>query len=122
MNPKVKIALNFMEANLHRTLSLSELASLINVSRSHLSYLFKIETGKSPRQYFLMLKMQKARELLTTTFLCIKEIMTEVGFTDRSHFVRHFRKAYGLSPSRYRAIYLDTAPAKESLSQPDDKK
>jgi AraC family transcriptional regulator of arabinose operon len=47
--------------------------------------------------------MQAAKELLETTFLSIKEIVALVGFNDESHFVRNFKKLYGVTPSEHRA-------------------
>lgn len=46
--------------------------------------------------------MEKARYLLETSFLSVKEITHSVGLNDESHFVRDFKKAYGEPPTRYR--------------------
>jgi AraC-like DNA-binding protein len=46
--------------------------------------------------------MERAKILLETTFLSVKEIMTEVGVSDESHFVRDFKSVYGVSPARFR--------------------
>ena len=68
--------------------------------------LFKGEVEVSPTQYIKKRRMEKARELLETTDLQIKEIAATVGYCESSHFVRDFEKAYGLSPRRYRAQRL----------------
>jgi AraC-like DNA-binding protein len=47
--------------------------------------------------------MAKAKQLVETTFLTVKEIAHHVGISDQSHFVRDFERLYGLSPSRLRA-------------------
>ena len=106
MKLRIQLAIDFMKANLHRRLSLAELASSLELSPSHLCYLFKAQTGMSPNQYFIRLKMEMARELLATTLLSVKQIMIEVGYSSRSHFVRHFKETYGLTPSQYRAENL----------------
>lgn len=106
MNPKIQAVVEFMEANLNRELSLNELAQSANVSRSHLCHLFKTQTGVTPGQYLKSLRMQKARELLETTLLSLKQITAEVGLKDESHFMRDFKKAYGLTPSQYRANHF----------------
>ncbi len=49
--------------------------------------------------------MQQARKLLEETFLSVKQIMSAVGLKDESHFTRDFKKAYGLSPVRYRLTF-----------------
>ena len=46
--------------------------------------------------------MEKARHLLATSLLRIKEIMAMAGYNSKSHFVRHFRRPFGLAPSEYR--------------------
>lgn len=105
MNPKTLMVVNFMDANLHRKLSLDELARAARISRSHLCRLFKTEAGMPPGQYLQKLRMERASRLLVTTLLSVKQIQFEVGYIDKSLFVRHFRRANGLSPSEYRAKF-----------------
>src|ERR1700686_168725 len=93
-NPRVQIAIDFMNDNFQRRVSLTELARVANLSRSHLSRLFKTETKLSPWEYLIRLRMEKARQLLTTSPLSIKQIMAEVGYDNRSNFVRHFRRYF----------------------------
>lgn len=102
---RVKMVIRFIEENGDRQLSLNEIALSINVSPWHLCRLFRMGTGTSVNQYLLNLRMQKAKELLETTCLRVKEIMNQVGIRDESHFARTFKKLYGLSPSQYRALY-----------------
>lgn len=105
------MVIDFIHANLHRKLSLAELAELANISVSHLGHLFRTETGVSPGQYLMALRVQRAGDLLKSSILSVKRIMFEVGFNDKSNFVRSFRKAYGLSPSEYRANNFDPTAA-----------
>jgi two-component system response regulator YesN len=67
-----------------------------------LSTLFKTETGATAMQYLKALRMEKARELLDTTYLSVKEVAVQVGLNDTSHFVRDFKKAFGQTPTQYR--------------------
>jgi AraC family transcriptional regulator, arabinose operon regulatory protein len=106
MEPRIYRAIRLMTDNLCREISLDELAQSLNLSASRLRHLFKDETGLSPVQYLKAQRMQKAKTLLETTFLNLKEVMYQVGFTDRSHFVRDFKKAYGLAPLQYRNQHL----------------
>ena len=53
-------------------------------------------------QYLKSLRMQRAKQLIDSTFLNTKEIMQKVGMTDESHFVREFKKVYGLPPGSYK--------------------
>ena len=103
MHPRIQIVVDVIKANPQQSLGLSELARLAGLSSSHLCCLFKSQIGTSPCQYVLAARMERAAELLATTPLSIKHIMIEAGFTDKTLFVRHFKKAHGVTPSQYRA-------------------
>lgn len=107
MNQKTQMVIEFMHMNLHRKLSLDELARSARISRSHVSRLFKTETGMAPGQYLQTLRMKKASTLLTTTLLSIKWILIEVGYCDKGLFSGHFKRAHGVTPSEYRATCHD---------------
>ena len=106
MEPRIHKAMRLMTADLRREIQFDALARSVNLSASRLRHLFKDETGISPVQYLKAQRMQKAKTLLETTFLNLKEVMHQSGFTDRSHFVRDFKKAYGLAPLQYRNQHL----------------
>jgi AraC family transcriptional regulator of arabinose operon len=107
MEPRVHRAIRLMTADLRRQTSLDEAARSVNLSASRLRHLFKHEIGVSPARFLKAQRMQKAEKLLETTFLSVKEVMLKVGFKHRGHFVRGFKKVYGLSPSQYRLQYLE---------------
>lgn len=115
---RVKMVIRFIEANGDRQLSLDEIAQSINVSPWHLCRLFKVGTGTSVNQYLLGLRMQKAKQLLETTCLRVKEIMNQVGIRDESHFARTFKKLFGVSPSQYRTLYRARHSAISTASAP----
>ena len=83
-------------------LSLTDTAAHVNLSVSRFRHLFKNETGMSVVQYVKTMRLKKAKELLESTPLSIKQIMAEVGIKDKSNFCRDFKKTYGLSPVKYR--------------------
>lgn len=101
-NLRVELVIDFMNANLQRSISLTELAGVANLSPSHVCRLFKTHTGLSPGEYLRRLRMDKARHLLSTSVLSVKQIMAVAGYNSKSHFVRHFRRSFGLTPSEYR--------------------
>jgi transcriptional regulator GlxA family with amidase domain len=101
-DPRIRIVLDFFSTNLHRRIRLIELAEAAKISPSRLSHLFKTEMGLSPGQYLMKLRMQKAGNLLATSRLSVKQIMALVGYDNKSHFVRHFRRSFGVAPSEYR--------------------
>lgn len=99
---RVQIIIGSMKANLQREMVLSEVARLVNLSPSRLQHLFKAETGTSLTQYLKSLRLERARELLETTFLSVKQVMITAGLKNKSHFVKDFKKAYGMTPTQYR--------------------
>lgn len=101
-DPRVQSVIEFMNNNLQKTISLPELAAVAYLSPSRFSHVFKTQTGVSPGEYFIRLKMEKARHLLTTSLLSIKEIMALVGYGTRSNFVGQFEKYSDCPPSEYR--------------------
>jgi AraC family transcriptional regulator len=99
---KIKKVLGYIDANLEAKITVDQLAQYARISRSHLCYLFKVETGVAPIQYIKRCRIERARELLERTNLSIKEIRCRVGLADRSHFTRGFKEAFGVTPSEYR--------------------
>jgi AraC-like DNA-binding protein len=102
---RVKIVIDFMNANFQRRLSSDELAEVARLSADYLSRLFKIETKLTLWEYLIRLRMEKARDLLETSLLSIKEVMAAVGYDSKGHFASHFRRWFGVSPSEYRRNY-----------------
>ena len=102
MDPRVEKIEQLMRDNLQREWSLSELAQVVNLSVWRLSHIFASEVGISPIQYLRQLRMERAKYLLDTSFLRVKEIAHQVGLNDESHFTRDFKKTYGEPPSHYR--------------------
>src|SRR5829696_4401941 len=118
MDGRVREAVALMRENLHRELPLSEIAQFVNLSSWRLCHLFKAETGTSPTHYLKWLRMQRAKDLLETTFLSVKEIRDKVGVRDESHFVRDFKGFYGLSPMQYRISFLGARLEDGSVRDP----
>lgn len=102
MAERVKRVIEMMQGNPSRTFTLGKMAESVNLSPPYFCYLFKSITGVPPAKYLKTLRMQQAATLLTTTFLSVKEIVRRVGLTDESHFVRDFKRLYGVTPSAYR--------------------
>lgn len=103
---RVRAVTDFMNANLHRRIALIELAGVVNLSPAYLSRLFKAETGLSPGEYLIRLRIEKAGELLATSFLSIKQIMAAVGYNNKSNFGRSFRRYFRVTPTEYRTALL----------------
>jgi transcriptional regulator GlxA family with amidase domain len=102
LDRRVQAVIDYMLEDLSRPLRLKEIAHSVNLSASRLQHLFKADTNKTAAQYLRSLRMQRAKQLIDSTFLNTKEIMQRVGIKDESHFVREFKKIYGLPPASYK--------------------
>ena len=80
----------------------SELATLMHMSRSNLLRKIKKETELSASQFIRQVRLEKGKELLDETELTVSEISYQVGFSNNSYFIKCFREQYGLSPGEYR--------------------
>ena len=91
-----------MEANIEEPLSLDELARMTEVSQRQLQRLFRRSLGLTPAQYYLNLRLRRARELLLQTDMPIMSITVACGFRSPAHFSKSYRAVFGHSPSRQR--------------------
>lgn len=94
--------IHYMQENIEGNLPLKELAAYFNYSASHFSMLFQKETGFSPINYFIRLKIQKACQYIELTNLKLNDISAKLGFEEAAYFSRIFTKVMGMSPSAYR--------------------
>lgn len=95
-------AVHYMQENIHQNLSLEQIASYFKYSTSHFCTLFQKETGVSPINYFIRLKMQKACQYLEMTNRKINEVAASLGFEEPAYFTKMFTKMIGITPSQYR--------------------
>ncbi len=91
----------FMEENIYREVNLNGIGEALGVSAPHLNSVFKSYTAMTPYQYFISIKIRKAKELLEGGSLPIKEVAFRLGFDDQYYFSRLFRKKTGIAPSRW---------------------
>jgi AraC-like DNA-binding protein len=92
----VKRMRNYVHENLADQVKLDKLASEAGLSRFHAARLFKKHVGTSPHRYQLMVRLDRAKALLTEGHSCAW-VATELGFCDQSHLHRHFKKVVGLA-------------------------
>lgn len=93
---------NLIEQRLHEQIDWDELAQDLQVSYSTLRQAFQRHTGFSPYQYQLQLRLDKAKMLLNTSPLPVKEIARQIGFDCPYHFSSFFKRKIGLSPAAWR--------------------
>ena len=99
MEARVRRICHFLEQEAEARPSLVPIAREAGLSVSRACHLFKAETGVTIRRRLQDIRMQRARLLLDTTSMTVKEVAALAGYSTSSHFARAFRKAHGTSPS-----------------------
>ena len=96
-------AVRFINANYCSDISLTSLAHALSISPQYLSSLFSKSMGISFSEYVQSLRLRRAAEMLLDADWQITELCFQCGFRNFSHFIRSFKKRYGVSPGVYRA-------------------
>jgi AraC family transcriptional regulator of arabinose operon len=104
MDRRIERVINRMESD-PALCTPGALAASIRLSGSRFRHLFKQEVGTTPAKYLKQLRLKKAALLLTTTYSPMKAVLTKVGLTSSTHFLRDFREMYGMSPGEYRNLH-----------------
>ncbi len=97
--------IDFMERHYADDCSLKSLANIANLSPYYFIRVFRAETGKTPWQYLVDLRIDKARVLLAESELPVKKVGSVCGFGNPCHFSTTFRQRTGLTPSECRWRY-----------------
>lgn len=93
---------DYIEANFADDISLTQLATVADLSRNHFGDAFRDSIGMPPYHYLIERRIKRAKELLLGSRKSIAEIALNVGFATHSHFTFNFRKVTGTTPSRFR--------------------
>lgn len=99
---KLNTVLEYIQAHLHKELSLDMMASLIDMSKYYFATQFKQVMGISPHQYVIQQRIEKAKQYLRSHKLSITEIALECGFANQSHLTKIFKEQTGITPKAYR--------------------
>ncbi len=94
----------YLSENLHRKLSLEEIANGLGYSVSHVCSAFKKHTGMSVIHYFISLRINKAKELIAEGKMSLSEISDALDFDTIQYFSTQFKKFVGIPPSQYSAV------------------
>jgi AraC-like DNA-binding protein len=100
----IEDALLFIEQNYAGYITINDIAKYICIDRSYLHRLFKQYINKSPQEFLLSLRIEKACYLLTNSSLKVGDIARSVGYKDILLFSKTFKKVKHCSPSEYRKI------------------
>ena len=97
-HPKLTQAVMLMEANIEEPLTTDEIAQHVCVSRRQLERIFKQYLARVPSQYYLELRLNRARKMLTQTSKSIIQIGLSCGFSSGPHFSSAYRNFFGVTP------------------------
>lgn len=92
----------YIENNYTKNITLEDVSREVNISSYYLSRIFKEETGENFIDYLTNLRIEKAKELLSTTQYSMKEICSMSGYSDPNYFSKTFKKNVGVTPTEYR--------------------
>jgi AraC-like DNA-binding protein len=102
MDHKIAQAQGLLARRYHEPLSVERLARELNVSYSSFRQAFKEQTGISPKQYQLQIRLHKAQDFLANTSKSVGEIADILGFDSAFHLSKQFRDSTGLAPQAWR--------------------
>jgi AraC-like DNA-binding protein len=99
---KIQEAQRILASRYHEELSMEKLARELNVSYSSFRQSFKAQTGISPKQYQIQIRLHKAQDFLANTAKSISEIGEILGFDSGFHFSKQFKDCIGVAPLIWR--------------------
>ena len=102
---RIELTISYMKEHLDKPLRAATLASVAKMSLPHYFVTFKRCTGSTPIDYFIRLRMERARELLATTSCSVKEIAGVLGYDDPLYFSRVFKSVNQTTPTQYRVSH-----------------
>ena len=104
-HPKLSKVIQMMEINIEEPISPSVLAKDVGMSTRQLERLFRRYLDRSPKRYYMELRLQKARNLLMQTDMSVINVALACGFASPSHFSKCYRAHYDTTPYRERGSH-----------------
>lgn len=101
-HPKLSQVIQMMEGNVEDPMSPADLAEEVGMSTRQLERLFRRYLNRSPKRYYMELRLQKARNLLMQTDMSVINVALACGFASPSHFSKCYRSHYNTTPYRER--------------------
>lgn len=103
-NEVVKMAIDYIEKNYARPITLSSVAESVYVSKSYLSRIFKEKTGENYNKFINRLRVEKSINLLKNTNMSIYDIAIGTGFMNSSYYAKVFAKFMSMTPGQYKSV------------------
>ncbi|WP_458098224.1 AraC family transcriptional regulator [Roseomonas sp. WA12] len=99
---QVRRAKEIIASNLHREVSLQEIANTCGLSVFHFIRTFKASTGHTPHSWLQLCRVERARDLILKSNFSLADIADQCGFADQSHLTRQFKRSVGFTPGAWR--------------------
>ena len=99
---RVNTVVAYIEEHAAETVGVKKLATVVNMSPFHFARMFKGALGVPPHAYITNVRMERAKKLLESSNLSLREIATTVGYQTQAHFTGVFHKQVGMTPRTYR--------------------
>ncbi|MHB1314691.1 MAG: helix-turn-helix domain-containing protein [Christensenellales bacterium] len=106
ISPPIKQAIEYINKNYMKKITLESVASHIYLNKTYVSQLYKKQLNMSFGEYLEEVRISKAKNLLSNSYMSITQIAEEVGYTSQSYFTKVFKKKTGMGPLKYRAIVI----------------
>jgi iron complex transport system substrate-binding protein len=110
----VTLVKRYLHNHYQEGITLDFLANQYNYSPRYLSMKFKQQTGTSPIDYLIQIRINESKKLLLETGATLRVIAAHVGYSDEYYFSRLFKKQTGLSPTRYQAMKREKVASEDS--------
>lgn len=110
----IREAISFIEQNYSHPITVEDIAIFCNLNRSYLGKIFRDELNKTPQQFLIYYRMNRAAELLKFSETTVGEIGKLVGYPNQLHFSRAFKNVFGIPPTEWRRENRLYQPVKEA--------
>jgi AraC-like DNA-binding protein len=102
---RLKRAIDYIEAQLDKPVSLADVASSAGLTRMHFAAQFRAATGLRPHEYLLRRRIERAQEMLVGTTMPLVDVALSVGFQTQAHFTSVFKRYAGQPPRAWREAH-----------------
>jgi AraC family transcriptional regulator len=122
LSPRVRrVVLEYMEANLGRSLTVAEIAAVAGLAPNYFLRAFRQEMGTTPHQHLLALRVTAAERMLVNSDRDLAEIAYATGFSSQSHMTTAFGRLRGQTPGTYRFPFKTTTMFSDMLASADSR-
>ena len=111
--------MRYIQERYYEEMSVEDMARAANVSSRYLCRRFVQRRGCSPSEYLIAYRLQRASVLLRESALPVGEVARAVGYREPGYFSASFRRAYGRTPSQFRAEEQETRPSGGGTKRPE---